>query len=334
MARQTAPNDDPVVADDPPSGAHDPRRSRRVAAVVVGVIVLVAVVLALVVERAGDGSPPALTADTTSGPGTPLPAGLEVAAGSSLVGPAVVTEVSGSGEPLRWLAVIAVDDVDDPLTVWSAYVAQLVERDPELRVEPDDAPGCRPHDRRWDDLCSLDAASVRATLTSVPGDVTGRYVLKLEGSPSTDTDLLGDEVAGWPGDRSSVPEPAPARSRPDVGEPLAPVTVAYPGDEDEYVLLDGSELLVQFGDGSLTGGFDVLLRVTPGADVHEVAAAYAEQAAQFEGEPVPPPEVVEHGDATAMIMRPPGGAGGYSGTVIAVDQPGDDDYIVYELAND
>lgn len=121
-----------------------------------------------------------------------------------------------------------------------------------------------------------------------------------------------------------------------VGEPLAPRTVAYPeGDDERYVLLDGSELLAQYGRGSITGGFDVILRITPGAELADVAAAYADQANQFEGEPIPAPEVIEHGSTTVRILRPPGGAGGDQGEVIAVDQAGTaDDYVFNSLAND
>jgi len=44
--------------------------------------------------------------------------------------------------------------------------------------------------------------------------------------------------------------------------------------------------------------------------------------------------VVEHDGTTVTVYQPPGGAGGYSGTVTAVDQPSGDDYIFYELTND
>jgi len=92
--------------------------------------------------------------------------------------------------------------------------------------------------------------------------------------------------------------------------------------------------VAQYGVGSLTGGFGVLLRVTPDADVADVAAAYADQAVQFEGEPVPPPDTVSHDGTTVTRYSPPGGAGGYSGLITAVDRPGPDDYILYELSND
>jgi hypothetical protein len=172
-------------------------------------------------------------------------------------------------------------------------------------------------------------------LVSVPGDITGAYLVRLEVGASDlyPTDLYGrDDLR--PSPSGTLPDPNPARARPGVGEPLAPVTVAYEGDDDRYVLLEGSELIAQYSAGSLTGGFGVLLRTTPGADLDAVAAAYAEQAVQFEGEPVPPPDVVEHDGTTMTLYRPPGGAGGYTGTVTAVDQPSGDDYIFYELAND
>lgn len=284
---------------------------------------------------------PAVPSDVLSGPGTALPGGLEVAPGSQMIGPVVVDEVDAAGEPASWQALLAVDG--DPLAVWRAYAEQLAARFPEEGVDPARVPGCPSVEGYEGKVCRLgvdtvDAEgrrSVVAALISVPGDVTGGYLLSLEGSTSAgdQTDIYGrGERDSLPG--GTVPPPNPARPRPEVGEPLAPQTVAYEGDNDEYVLLEGSELLAQSGAGSLTGGFEVLLRTTPGADLDAVARAYAEQAVQFEGEPVPPPEVIEHDGTTVTVYLPPGGAGGYSAMVTAVDQPSGDDYILYELAND
>jgi hypothetical protein len=59
--------------------------------------------------------------------------------------------------------------------------------------------------------------------------------------------------------------------------PPIPVVVTKPAP---------SILLAPYGMGSITGGFDVILRITPGAELADVTAAYADQANQFEGEPI------------------------------------------------
>jgi len=320
-----------------------PRRVIVGAAVGAVVVLGVAGVLLLARERdsldtTSSGSTPP---ETVSGPGTTLPGGLEVAAGSALIGPAVVDEVDGSGQPRSWFAVLQVED--DPITVWTSYVEQIAQFFPEEGIDPAEVPGCMTEDLLpGDPVCRLFADAVEGqerreagvAMISVPGDVTDSYLLVVHESSSSeyldDLDQGGGDP--WPG--GELPEPSQGRPQPEVGEPLAPVTVAYDGDEQKYVLLEGSELVAQYSGGSLTGGFEVLLRTTPGADIGSIGEAYAEQAVQFEGEPIPPPEVVEHDGTTVTVYRPPGGAGGYSGTVWAVDQPSGDDYIFYALIND
>ena len=258
--------------------------------------------------------------------------GLEVVPGSSLLGPVVVTEEDRGGEPAAWLAVVTVDS-DDPLAVWSGYIAQLEGGYPESGVDPG-ARGCRPYDDEHgprEALCDVEVGGVWASMASTSGDVTGRFHVRLRGDRSYPT-IGRVDAPSWPG--GPPPAPEPARARPEVGEPLAPETTSYPGDDDRFVLIEGSELLVQYGSGTVTGGFDVMLRITPGADLATVADAYAEQATEFEGAVPSPPEVVEHDGTTVTIHRPPGGAGGYEGTVMAVDRPSGDDYIAYELHND
>jgi hypothetical protein len=320
---------------------------RATLVVVVGVLGVVAAAGAFVAARGSDGetsdgsSSPSLPGDVVSGPGTELPGGLAVAPGSALIGAAVVDEIDAAGEPASWSAVLAIDG--DPLIVWRAYAEQIAVLFPGEGVDPAQVPGCPSRDGDYGEVCALGVdvidAQVRRSalvrLVSTPGDVTGGYLLRLEVSTSDryPTDIYdSDEYGSSPS--GTLPDPNPARPRPDVGEPLAPETVAYDGDNDEYVLLEGSELIAQYSAGSLTGGFGVVLRTTPGAELDTVAGAYAEQAVQFEGEPVPPPQVVEHDGTTVTVYQPPGGAGGYSGTVTAVDQPSGDDYIFYELTND
>lgn len=323
---------------------------------IAGVLVLAVGVVAYV--RASDdsddtGADGDVTVEVEAGPGTELPGGLVVAPGSASIGPPVVMAVDSAGEPTSWFAVLQIDG--DPIEVWKDYAGQIAGLFPREGIDPGAAPGCLPPgaeaDRRDGTLCSLLADTVdqdverRASveLVSLPGDVTGHHLLRLElsadrtGSPSDFHEGGGEPWSGDP-----LPGPEEPRDRPGVGEPLAPSTVAYPdgvgdggGDNERYVLLEGSELLAQYGRGSITGGFDVVLRVLPDADLDAVAAAYAEQAKQYEGEPAAAPEAVEHGGTTVRIHRPAGGAGGYSGEVIAVDQAGAaDDYVFYSLAND
>jgi hypothetical protein len=334
-----APADDPrphAAGAPAGGGTGDAAPGRRLVVALVGVALVIAVAGTAVAIATADSRPdPVVPPGTASGPGTQLPDGLSVIAGSVLLGPVVVEDVGSDGRPERWHAVVMVESVD-PIAVWSRYVSQMVARSPSSDLDPDSAPGCASDEERspgepTDAVCELVVDGITAEMTSVPGDVTGRFLLTLGDRGFGQAD--DEDPPTWSGD--APPEPEPARDRPDVGEPLAPETVAYEGDDERYVLLEGSELVAQTGGGSITGGFTVLLRVTSGADLSEVTDAYVEQATQFPGEDeLPPPEVVEHDDTTFTTRHPPGGAGGYTGVVTAIDRPGDDDYIVYELSND
>jgi hypothetical protein len=261
-----------------------------------------------------------------------LPGGFEVAPGSVLLGPVL---------PARWVTVVGPDPSfavvaveGDPAEVWRAYVAQAAALDPAWGLDPHAAPGCRVADRRPDDpVCSLYRAGLELNLVSVPGDVTGKYLLTVtavdEWPDIDDPDFEPPEA----GDGGPLPAPSPPRPRPAPGEPLAPETVSYV-PEDRYVLVEGSELVAQYSPGSLTGGFGLLLRVPDEGDLDAVAAAYVEQATE-DDEPVDPPEVAEANGATVRRYDPPGAAGGYSGTVWSIDRPpGEDDWLYYELIND
>jgi hypothetical protein len=98
------------------------------------------------------------------------------------------------------------------------------------------------------------------------------------------------------------------------------------------VLVEGTEMLAQYGEGSLTGGFEVLLSVAPGVDPEAVGEAYARQAAQYQGETGVDTYTSE--GVKFIRYRPPGGAGGYQGEVWVADRPGDRDYVFYSLFND
>jgi hypothetical protein len=343
----TPHDDEPPPSVPPPSPAAGRPRWRVIVAVLTAIVVVAggAVAGARLTADSDGGTAPADLLAELSGAGTPLPQGMQVPDGAELLGPVVVTDVAAGGEPATWFAVLAVVG-DDPLAAWSDYIGQTAAAHPNLGLDAAAAQGCMPYDgpnapetgsshiAGLDPLCSLHVGRASAELTSPMGDVTGRWLLTVSGNTGSDWRAAADlaDIATWPG--PEPPRPQPARPRPGIGEPLAPDTTAYDGDAERYVLLDGSELVAQYGVGSLTGGFCVLLRVTPDADVADVAAAYADQAVQFEGEPVPPPDAVSHDGTTVTRYSPPGGAGGYSGLVTAVDRPGPDDYILYELSND
>jgi hypothetical protein len=312
------------------------------AAVVVAIVAAVAAV-AIARDSGSDESSRSGSPEVFAGAGTALPDGFDVAPGSSLLGPVVVDDVDAAGEPVSWFAILLVDG--DPITVWSAYAAQVAEFAPDSGIEPEAAPGCQTAGLiPGDAVCELtgravDSAgahvSVNVAMASTPGDVTGRYLIQLTADrPQYEQDEGSDVDPPPPWSGDPLPDPQPARSGPAVGDPLAPETVAYQGDDERYVVVDGSELVAQYSDGSLTGGFGVLLRIRGAADLDAITQAHVEQANQFEGEPVEAPRVVEHAGTTVRVFSPPGGAGGYSGRIWSIDRPDGDDYLVFELVND
>jgi len=298
---------------------------------------LLAVAVAVIWTQGGDGSPEhqGLAAETISGPGTELPDGLAVPEGAGLLAPVLTQEQDGG-----WLAILLV--TGDPLPVWSAYVSQLADLFPDQGIDAERAPGCRlDDDGRFGCELALDAPDARTggtvftavSLVNPPDDVTGRYlmVLRSELHPvAVGTDGHPGEHPAWAG--GTPPAAKPARQPPRVGQALAPSSTAYDGDQGRYVLLDGSEMLAQWGTGSVTGGFDVLLRVKSGSNPDKVGEGYAEQTAQRDGEF----EVsrFEAGDTVVVHYTPPGGAGGYQGSVWVVNGPGERDFIYYSLDND
>lgn len=91
-------------------------------------------------------------------------------------------------------------------------------------------------------------------------------------------------------------------------------------------------MLAQWGFGSLTGGFEVLLAVSPAADPEAMGEAYARQAAQYLEETQV--ERYTSGNTEYIHYIPAGGAGGYQGNVWVVDPPGYGGFIFYSLFND
>ncbi len=281
-----------------------------------------------------DVAAPGVPADALNPPGTPLPNGFTVPEGAALVATPVLY-----GQPYRdatpdWRAVLLVDD--DPIATWSAVLSQMAS---VLGTELDaDTPeGCRMYKEQLS--CSIDRAGpagpgvelrVTARLRTVPTDVTGHYTIQLHARRTVPNPYDTPPSHPWPG--GDPPDAPAARPRPAVGEQLAPQTL--PGETepvDDFPLLEGSELLVQYEFGEF-GGFGVLLRVLPGADVDAVGLAYAEQATMSDG---PIREGVTETDGmTATVYDPPGAAGGYHGTVYAVDNASGADYVYYEISHD
>lgn len=279
----------------------------------------------------GPGTGPGVPADALSPVGTPLPDGFTVPEGADLVGTPMRYELPYPEANPGWQAVLLVED--DPIATWSALLQQIGS---VLSVElTGTADGCEVDGGKLHCLVIQGGASgpgeklsITAELLTVPGDVTGRHTIRLLGERTSDPYTLPAQP--WSG--GDVPTAPAARPRPEIGEPLAPQTLAEYTEPADYALLEGSELLVQYSNGSLTGGFGVLLRVLPGAEVDAVGRAYAEQGSQFNG-PIEA-QVTETDEATVTVYVPPGGAGGYQGTVYAVDNASGADYIYYELVND
>ncbi|MGH3648364.1 MAG: hypothetical protein ACRDTM_14460 [Micromonosporaceae bacterium] len=202
-------------------------------------------------------------------------------------------------------------------------------------------------------------------LDNAPGDVTGRYVLHVQIKHPTNhptekpeppqmapsaaggveprdpaPSVAGSLVPGLVPARDNrrepftgdVPTPEPARDRPRAGEPLAMPNNKHVDDYEDFPLLEGSQLLAQYGVGSGTGGFHVILAVDEGADVDRVAAGYVKQGSFGDGKTKT--LVSRHDDDVVTTYYPPGGAGGYSAEITTVDRGTGPDYILYELYND
>jgi hypothetical protein len=252
--------------------------------------------------------------------------------GEILVGAHLQPTMRAAG---TWRAVMSV--AGSPRSVWASLVRQIDRRFPRRRIVRRSG-GCGRHVGDAHFACYMTAdvdvsgrrgLSLEATLRSPADDVTGRYVLAMTGAV-VPTVLPSRRVRVRP---VHVPRRFPPPRRPHraprVGDPLAPTTFDVAG----YVRLPGSEMVAQWGTGSATGGFDVLLRVLPGASAKDVGAAYARQASQGEG---PPRVTTAHVGATTITsLLPPGGAGGLQGEIDVLDEgaqsPG---FIFYSVYND
>ncbi|MEJ7824685.1 MAG: hypothetical protein WKF48_04620 [Solirubrobacteraceae bacterium] len=278
--------------------------------------------------------PPDLRPSSPVGAQRVLPEGLRVPAGAALQGPVLVQRQTDFHPRAIVTSVMSV--TGNPRRVWRSLARQLGRRFPDAQIKAGDLPGCA-IDPQETFGCGLELeAQQRATkktlaasvsLRNPRGDITGDYVLTI-------TTFRYPTVRGrsypptkpsrWT--RGAFPAPRPARPAPKVGDPLPP------DGADAGVLLPGSAMVTQWGDGSVTGGFDVLLKVLPGADAADVGAAYARQSAQGEGKT----RVTRSRIGANLVTHylPPGGAGGYQGDISVIDRPGAGDYIYYSYYND
>lgn len=139
----------------------------------------------------------------------------------------------------------------------------LAGRYPEDRIRPENGPGCTalPSLRPVD--CEVSffgrAGTLEATMLDPPDNRSGRYVPTLSGTGRVGSSADGPRVPFPPG-RLTGPLPPTRVVRPALraGQPLAPDAVG-----DRQRVLRGSPVVVHFGIGSVTGGFDVLLQVDP-----------------------------------------------------------------------
>lgn len=299
------------------------------------------IALLLLAARAqlAKNSPPGLPKDAIAPAGAQLPGGFVISEGSVQLGPVLPTKVGQNDKPMDWFALIAV--TGEPLTVWKDYARQLSRAFPDDGIDPNgplcvlarlDGFGCGTGGDRTVGEGSVVSA---ASLDSIPGDVTGRYLIRFETyhrAHPDDGDPPQKRYRGQTFKEKDVPDPEKPRRRPRTGEPLAPKTTAYKGDNRRYVLAEGSELVAQWGSGSHTGGFTVLLKIKPSSQIKKVSEAYVRQASEIQGRTRRKTQSI--GKTVVTTFHPPGGAGGYSATIHAVDQAGTHDFIFYELIND
>lgn len=217
-----------------------------------------------------------------------------------------------------------------PRAIWRRLVRRVDEHYSDEEVAKSD---CRPDANDDGQIVSCDLI-VRgrrrdgqrelftARLWTVRDDVSGGYLMRIDRRPAYSGFLPGSSTLH---DANPNFLPAPSRrTPPKPGEPLSPLR-----EPQRYTLLAGSELVAVYGAGTVTGGFDALMRVQPGRDLDAMARAYARQAAEGPG---PIRKGLTKGRTT---YTPPGGAGGYQGIITLIDQPGDQrDLIMYELFND
>ncbi len=281
-------------------------------------------------------------------PGTPLRDGFSVVEGSRPLTPvldvptSVLEFIFNYQAPIGpgWRVFLVVED--EPKRVWDDYVAQLA-----ADVASGGAGGA------WSAACLPDGPSPESaqlscvafgrttipaggtrnavlTMRSIVGDVNAGYLLIIDGANENFLGVYPDNPAGlppWPADQP-FPDPVEPATPPQPGELLAPATA----NQDEYVLLEDTQLLAIYGGDGGTGGFEVLLSVHENADLDAIATAYLDQTDRPDGPGCQP--AFQAAEALVSTCGPVGGAGGYLATVIVVDRTHGVDYLLYEAHND
>jgi hypothetical protein len=279
---------------------------------------------ALLVGACGSSRPDPPAAWTgTPATSADVPPAFAVPEGARLLVPAIYTPSDLSGSALLSIR-------RRPRLTWARLLRRLDRRYPRRYV---DESGCATDPEKVLS-CSVSLVAtlsdgrhlgIAASLRRVPDDVSGGYLLALR---SVRVRRLSTRSGPSRGLRPRLPPrfPTPsARTPPRVGELLSPSR-----EPQRYTLLAGSQLVAIYGTGSLTGGFNAVLRVLPGHDPIKIGRAYARQARQEAG-----PISVDRRPGNVTVLFPPGGAGGYQGVINVLDPPGNDrDLIVYDLYND
>lgn len=316
-------------------------------------VVLVSLTLGLLASclPSKQGQRPSLD-DVSSPPGTALPDGLEVADGSVLLGPVLVTGFT-DGQRTSWQAVVAINGKAS--SVWQSYLEQFDRRipGPSPHLDRPGVPGCI---RSADDpirvptdatVCvaafwgqdGTEVPGISAMLTSIPGDVTGRHLIVISASNSINASnsipFLGFAERDPYVAADDFPEPAEPR-QVEPGDPLAPnagLPAATQG-ESRYTLLEGTSLVALFEKGFGTGGFHVLLKVKEDSDLVTMREAYVEQALDPDVREIFRNETTV-GSTTFSEINVPGDAGGPDAIIRTVDDPGrESDYIFYRVIAD
>jgi len=119
-------------------------------------------------------------------------------------------------------------------------------------------------------------------MDSIAGDVNAGYLLIIDVAnenffgPRADTPAF---LPPWPADQP-YPDPVEPSTPPQPPQPGEPLVPGIP-EEENYVLLEDSQLLALYGDGEI--GFDVLLSVTADADLDAIAMTYLDQTVAGDG---------------------------------------------------
>ena len=255
--------------------------------------------------------------------------------GTTLLGAVRVAASRFRAGTTAWSAVLQVDD--EPLAAYRAYLSAM-----GFEGDASTNPDCHREDDSGRTGCSTiftgtlpsgALSTVTLRLASIEGDIVSRYLLLLDVHPAFGEPFARPDTPRKGADLVAEP-PHPAAGTPSVGDEL-------PGNGlprrlfggGSYRLLEGTELVAKYGSGSITGGFNVLLRLTGAVPSATVLQAYSAQASQSDGAAATA-DIIE-GDTRYTTVDPPGEAGGFQATLTLVDQPGNaDDYLFYDLVND